>query len=649
MKIFIVKEHETLRYAAEELLKYLTMMESEITGDICVGSTGADGIALGLLEDFGLNADDVRDPMIDDVIDLRIKDLHGYIAGSNERSVLMGVYNFLKSAGCRWVRPGKNGEYIPTRKISAHSFTYRKKADYPFRGECSEGAISFEHVRDTVLWLPKVNMNLFMIQHIYPYNQMNRWYKHLENTRMPHEDLSYEACIKYVEKLKKIVKKCGLQLHFLGHDPLNEAIGIRYWKPGDTYNIPEKTKKAFALINGKREMFAHSPVFTQLCMSQEWIRNAVVDWLVDYLKQNPEVDFLHFWLADHSNNQCECEECVKKTPSDWYVMMLNALDERLTAEGNSAKIVFIMYVDTLWPPIEEKLHNPSRFVLVTACGPVMNKPFGERYNGGVPPWVRNKFALPARGLPMVRVFSDAWKSAFDGPRFIFDYVFYTFHYSDPGYMNLTRQLAASVKNFGETGFLGVMSCQTQRAFFPSGLPMSLMGEFLFDTSHDTQCLMECYMKDAFGKDYQLATEYLEEISKIFEASLSFDDSDVTFVNDGKTQTKKTGTKSIIGNTKGGDLVATVPDIVDAFSPMIERNLSIANDCRRESWKILAFHREYCKWLSKIYFALSRNNIEQANAYLDELMDYLSQIEPEIHPYFDLVIFKMKMEQMIAGK
>ena len=157
------------------------------------------------------------------------------------------------------------------------------------------------------------------------------------------------------------------------------------------------------------------------------------------------------------------------------------------------------------------------------------------------------------------------------------------------------------------------------------------------------------MKDAFGKDYQLATEYLEEISRIFEASLSFDDSDVTFVNDGKTQTTKTGTKSIIGSTKGGDLVATVPDIVDAFSPMIERNLSIANDCQRESWKILAFHREYCKWLSKIYFALSRNSVEQANAYLDKLMDHLSQIESEIHPYFDLVIFKMKMEQMIAGK
>ena len=42
----------------------------------------------------------------------------------------------------------------------------RKKADQPFRGQCIEGAVSYENVRDTIEWLPKVNANLFMIQQI---------------------------------------------------------------------------------------------------------------------------------------------------------------------------------------------------------------------------------------------------------------------------------------------------------------------------------------------------------------------------------------------------------------------------------------------------------------------------------------------------
>ena len=115
MRVYIVRENETLRYAAEELLKYLSMMDDGIFGSICVGNDRKAGITLGLLADFDLDASDVDDAMIDDVIDAEVDSLRGYIAGSNGRSVLMGVYSYLKSAGCRWVRPGGNGEYIPQK------------------------------------------------------------------------------------------------------------------------------------------------------------------------------------------------------------------------------------------------------------------------------------------------------------------------------------------------------------------------------------------------------------------------------------------------------------------------------------------------------------------------------------------------------
>ncbi len=164
-----------MTYAAEELKKYIEMLDpsvnAEITSDKC-----SDGIVFGLLSELGLDFSDVTDAMIDDVVDVKIDSLCGYIAGSNERSILFGVYDYLKSAGCRWVRPGVKGEYIP-------------KVDYPFRGECSEGAVCYEHMRDTVYWLPKVNMNLFMIQWLVPYNFMSRWYTHAVNTVLPHDDI----------------------------------------------------------------------------------------------------------------------------------------------------------------------------------------------------------------------------------------------------------------------------------------------------------------------------------------------------------------------------------------------------------------------------------------------------------------------------
>ena len=325
MKILIKHDTETIRYAAEELSKYLAMMDG-ITAEI---SLDAGDIELGFLSDLSLSADDVDDAMIDDVIDVNIDSLKGYIAGSNERSILMGVYNYLKSAGCMWVRPGKDGEYIPKADMSAHKFVYRKKADVAFRGECIEGAVSFEHVRDTILWLPKVNMNLFMLEQVVPYNYISRWYKHEVSTVKSDENVSFEEISEYVIRLEKTVKRCGLQLHSLGHGYLFEPYGIHYKTSRDKYELNDKAREHAALVNGKRELFRGSPNFTQLCFSNDEARLGLVNWLADYLEKKPYIDFLHVWLSDSINNQCECENCKKKTPTDFYVQMLNELDAEL--------------------------------------------------------------------------------------------------------------------------------------------------------------------------------------------------------------------------------------------------------------------------------------------------------------------------------
>ncbi len=648
MKIRIIRDTETLRYAAEELLKYLKMMTPELTGEITVGKYDKGSMNLGLLSDYGLSQEEVKDSMIDDLIDVNINLLKGYFAGSNERSVLMGVYNYLKSAGCRWVRPGQLGEYIPKSDMSIHKFVFRKLADYPFRGECCEGAISYEHMRDTIIWLPKVNMNLFMIEQIVPYNYMSRWYRHLNNTRMPHDDIPYENYVEYCLKLEKLVKKLGLQLHVMGHGALNEPFGIRHMISGQHYDVPEEVKKAFALVNGKRELFESSPFYTQLCMSQEWVQEKIVNWLADYLNSKPYIDFLHFWLADASGNQCECEDCVKHHPSDLYVQMLNRLDAKLTEQGNNTKIVFIIYVDTLWPPIFEKLNNPSRFIMTAACGTGAGYS-DRRYEGGIPKWERNKFTLPEFGLAMALTFIDGWKRAFDGPKFIYEYYMYTAHFADPGYMAFSRQIARDIKQLYVTGFNGIMSDQTQRSFFPTGLPVSVIGEFQFDTSLDTERFIDKYMYDSFGEDYKLAKEYLEKVSNTFDLEAMKQHTDITEQDTGAGDVWGKPSIGLIGNEELGNNIAKIPTIIDNFAPIVEKNLALPDKCHRESWRILTFHGEYCKRFSAIFFALSRRDFASAGSILDEMMDYLSEVEPEIHPYFDLVLFKQRTKQVIAGK
>ena len=46
-----------------------------------------------------------------------------------------------------------------------------------------------------------------------------------------------------------------------------------------------------------------------------------------------KIDFLHLWLGDSNKNHCECEECRKRIPSDFYVMFLNELWDEMKKRG----------------------------------------------------------------------------------------------------------------------------------------------------------------------------------------------------------------------------------------------------------------------------------------------------------------------------
>ena len=83
--------------------------------------------------------------------------------------------------------------------------------------------------------------------------------------------------------------------------------------------------------------------------------------------------------------------------------------------------------------------------------------------------------------------------------------------------------------------------------------------------------------------------------------------------------------------------------------MVQKNLSASDKCQRESWNILTYHGNYCKGVSKIYFALSRNDVETAEKAFAELVDYLSEVELDIQLYFDLCLFCKRTKQVIAGK
>ena len=113
-KIAKIGKDQTIAFAAEELRHYLMIVDDQaevaiMAFDSCLPEL-KDVLWLGVDDELAAS---VNDPKLDDAFLIDIQQRIGRIFGSNPRSVLFGVYRFLKDAGCAWVRPGADGEVIP--------------------------------------------------------------------------------------------------------------------------------------------------------------------------------------------------------------------------------------------------------------------------------------------------------------------------------------------------------------------------------------------------------------------------------------------------------------------------------------------------------------------------------------------------------
>ena len=165
----------------------------------------------------------------------------------------------------------------------------------------------------------------------------------------PPEPVTPDNVLQWKRQMEAEISLRGLQYHDVGHGFIADAFGV----PADEAPsgservrdmvIPPENYKYMAEIDGKRGLFKDISVYTQFCMSNPEARKMFAESVVRYARKHQNVDFLHVWLADGSFNHCECEKCRKKTPSDWYIMAMNEIDEMLTEEGLPTRIVFIAY------------------------------------------------------------------------------------------------------------------------------------------------------------------------------------------------------------------------------------------------------------------------------------------------------------------
>ena len=484
-------DHPAVTFACEELARHWPML-----GDAWQGPDPVLRVGPGL---EGLVP--VADPERDDAIAISLQNgTGGVVTGSNPRSVLIAAYRLLHELGFWFVRPGPEGTLV--RYNGRTSVHVSEAASYRHRGFCIEGAVSYENVLDLIDYLPKAGFNTYFTQFLTPYEFFKTWYAHDNNPLLAGSQkvpTAQEVADFTYGPLADALKKRGLLFQAAGHGWTTAAVGIEGLGWDEAEEPQERYRHWLAQIDGKRALFHGRPLNTNLCYANPGVRQALTDEVLAFLQKHPQVDEVHFWLADESNNTCECEACRQDLPSAFYIDMLNLLDEKLTRAGLRTKVVFLAYLDLLWPPEGKKLNNPDRFVFMFA--PITRSysaplPVGAA-DQPLPPFERNRLRMP-QSVEENIAFLRAWQRLAPCDSFIYEYHYMWDLFKDVSDYANARILWQDVRNLKQLGLNGYISCQQTRVFFPCGFGMHVLGQALWNRDTDFEALAGAYFEALFG-------------------------------------------------------------------------------------------------------------------------------------------------------
>lgn len=611
-----IGDNETIAFAASEVQRLIKEMDGSVSVELrkykAKDQTVKNAVWIGV--------DGSVERSNDDRIFIDVKNADGVISGSNERAVLIAAYRFMYELGCRFLRPGKDGEKVPKRALAPENINVcvNEAASYRHRAMCIEGSVSSEHVYNMIDWMPKVGMSGYFTQFFSPSEFFKRYYKrYYENpeNRDFGNELTNDDVDRIMDSLMDDIKKRGLDYHAVGHGWTCAPFGLDasgwYKYEGEP---DEEIRSILAQTDGKRQFRYGIPLNTNLCYSNDTVREKMVNSIVDYCKTHEEVTYLHFWLADGSNNHCECANCQAKTPADYYVLMLNDLDEKLEKEGIDTKIVCLIYNDLMWTPETEKIKNPDRFVLMFA-------PISRTYSVSyadidmnekveLTPYVRNKnvrIKSVAEAVARLKKWQTEQKC---GDSFLFDYHLMWDHHYDPGYYEVAKILQKDMASLDKIGTNGMVSCQLLRTALPTALPMYAMAQTLWNKNKTFEEIAKEYFTAAFGEDADVVENYMATLSELFDPVLLRGDK--PFENE--EMIKQYGkAKQVIDDFKNTYIVKMADTSKD--------------------WEYLSYHAEMAKLYADAYIYYFAGNEEESKAQIQKLRDYVD----ETSTYTDTVL------------
>ena len=550
-----------------------------------------------------------------------------YIAGRNARSVLYGVYAFLEHQGVRYLRPGYDGEVVPrVEAIILPEFPLIEEPRYRHRGVCIEGAPSIAHALEMVDWCAKVRMNTVFLQFLSSRYFYSLWYERPYNPEHADHAVTEAEALAYDDQVIASLKQRGLVLHRVGHGWTGAAFGMpRSGWVTASEEVESEYVRRLAEVDGERGLYKDVPINTELCYSYQPAFDAFVGTIVRYCEEHPELDVVHVWLSDATNNKCECTGCRELSISDWYAKVINALSKELYHRVPEMRFVFLCYIELLWAPdqieIDEQYGNAIlMFAPIARCyGHSLADPACDDGKEWPRPQL-NQFAVSRHNAFYPRALAG-WRQVFKGDSFDFDYHLMWAVWAQLTDTHLARLLHEDLQHLKEMGMNGIVSCQSFRAFYPSGLAMTALAQSLWNPDVPWAEMRRRYLVSAYGKHAEWAGEYLDTLERFLwtgdphRRTLPLSEADADNLAEGAAWLDRS--------------LAEVKARYKATDP--------SDKTWRKSLDLLLHHGKFLRHIVAAYRARRFGDEEQAGRAFDQAADHLRRTEPRYSTYIDTML------------
>ena len=361
--IFVATKESPVVLAAHELVRYggrkFTLNPDPNAADVILHSENTD--------------------RFQDSFSLRSRDGKLYITGSNGRSVLYGVYKYLKHFGFAFLYPGPEGEILPKDpSFTLEGFDLQETASRTFRGMYFRPyfrptTLPDEQQRITdclhfVSFLAKNQYNLLFMEgycderpgDLYSSYDGNHPLQHVEYLMRDVPWAERQRIAREQEAVVEEARRFGLLIERGGHG-WNYGIPRHY---AARHHISEEEAREHLKAKGNIKSIAGDSAWFQICLSSEEVREMYAEHIMDYLVEHRgEMDIAAIWMGDGYDNKCQCENCVKQPFSDLYLDIFRrvALKARKMLPGLTLEC--LIYFETLEPPTRNWLEGLDNVIL----------------------------------------------------------------------------------------------------------------------------------------------------------------------------------------------------------------------------------------------------------------------------------------------